>query len=293
ATQTRSKFDYDKSLCKGTADQWIIGQLVDLWRPKKPHVAKKFWKPWRGPYRLCRVEWPNVWLYRLDDPQQRVFGPEHVNNLKHYKNHYLPPLLDRPRTAEQIAEGPEDLDPGEGTSTETVPPNATDAASETPGEESFLLFPELVDQNPQSPLLFGGPSVNDFTEPTGRIRKKKKTTPERDYSTEFLPGSLVWGKLTGYVAWPGLVVEAMECPLAILHGLAKDFNRCIHFFGDNTYQILHVRDLVKFEGISEEQRTVSKSRPYQRALAEIEEAYRAEDLPLDISPLDDSSVRLF
>ncbi|MCP3661980.1 MAG: DDE-type integrase/transposase/recombinase, partial [Gammaproteobacteria bacterium] len=93
ATQTRSKFDYDKSLCKGTADQWIIGQLVDLWRPKKPHVAKKFWKPWRGPYRLCRVEWPNVWLYRLDDPQQRVFGPEHVNNLKHYKNHYLPPLL--------------------------------------------------------------------------------------------------------------------------------------------------------------------------------------------------------
>ncbi len=279
--QTRSKHDYDKKSFKGTEDKWIVGQLVDVWRPKKPTEPKKFWKPWRGPYRLVRVEFPNVWLYRLNDPRQRVWGPEHVNNLKHYIKSYIPPLLDRPRTAAEILEGPEDLDTLEEQAHSEPPPVLTRMGSdkgsvptgEESGEESFILFPELKVPEPESPLRFGGNVPPETKEPLGRKRKRKAPCPETDYKNVFLPGTLVWGKMSGYVAWPGQVVEALECPLSLLHGLEKEYNRCIHFFGDNTYQLLHVRNLQKYEGATVEQRTKCRSAPYRHALAEIEEVY--------------------
>ncbi|MCP3667440.1 MAG: DDE-type integrase/transposase/recombinase [Gammaproteobacteria bacterium] len=274
AAQARSKFDYDKNKHRWTNKDWMVGQLVDMWHPKDPQVPKKFWKPWRGPYRIIRVEMPNVWVYRIDDPKQRVLNPVHVNRLKHFSGDHLPPLFDRSKTdsPKQTKESPEPRGQSEPRRrNETPEPEVALDLSKTISDRNTLPAPRTRRKAEFS-------HTNDENDTLTQTQSWDANTSE--ISQDFPPGSLVWAKMKGYVKWPAEVLCKLRCPLKLLHHLDNPRNRCVRFFGENTYQVLHLSKLTDYGTATMENRSKCNTALFCHALSLIEEAYKrklAED----------------
>ncbi len=300
AIQDRSKFDYDKRVYKGTADQWIVGQLVDVWTPKRPDEPKKFYKPWKGPYRIVRMNFPNAWTIRLNDPRHRVLAPVHVNNLKHYVESYIPPLLDRAQSVSELAEGAVDLPlPDERAQSALAAPRNDEPeivkeirkrkGQNTDTSEHFVLFPEQVRAEPESPLLFGGDSSSDESVPPPpkivKTKTRKQLVSKREMETLFPPDTLVWAKMKGYPLWPGRVMTKLECPLDILERLAAPAIRAIAFFGDNTYRALNVTKLKLYDESPAQLklRSLSTTPDFKLAIKQVSEAYRLQQSSSELS----------
>ncbi|BET03495.1 3-hydroxyisobutyrate dehydrogenase [Nesidiocoris tenuis] len=62
-------------------------------------------------------------------------------------------------------------------------------------------------------------------------------------SDEFQIGDLVWGKMTGFPKWPGIITE----PTYELAPKVKPNQFCIFFFGSNNYALLDAKKLEKYE----------------------------------------------